>query len=102
MPPFAHPVKTASTLALVALILALSACGKEGSNAGNTPDSTGSGPTPSAGDSQAANPAPGASSGAAAGVTNNGGLPASQLGSMPTSSGSKNSSPNNSTGNATR
>jgi hypothetical protein len=48
----------------------------------------------------AANPTAGAS--AASGTTTNGGLPASQLGSMPTSSGSKNSSPNNSTGNASR
>jgi hypothetical protein len=43
-----------------------------------------------------------AASGAASGTTTNGGLPASQLGSMPTSSGSKNSTPSNSTGNATR
>jgi hypothetical protein len=35
-------------------------------------------------------------------VTTNGGLPASQLGNLPSSNGSKNSSPNNSTGNAAR
>jgi hypothetical protein len=45
---------------------------------------------------------PGNASGSSASTTTNGGLPASQLGSMPSSDGSKNSSPNNSTGNASR
>jgi hypothetical protein len=134
------------TAAALALVLGLSACGKEGSETpGSTPGSTGSGSTPpsatggetraptagdgpaggssgfkgsvpaadasgapstggstaASGGTTATNPSAGASR-PAAGVTNNGGLPASQLGSMPRSEGSKNSSPDNSTGNAVR
>lgn len=76
---------------------------------GSTPAADASG-APSTGGSSAAqagpeqgtasSPSTGAS-GATAGVTTNGGLPASQLGNA-TTSGSKNSSPNNSTGNASR
>ena len=144
MRPSAMHLAPRSTLtaAALALVLGLSACGKEGSE---TPGSTGSGSTPpsatggetraptagdgpaggssgfkgsvpaadasgapstggstaASGGTTATNPSAGASS-PAAGVTNNGGLPASQLGSMPRSEGSKNSSPNNSTGNAVR
>jgi hypothetical protein len=70
----------------LALVLGLSACGKEGNS--------GAASTPAAGASSPASPA--------SGVTTNGGLPASQLGSIATPGGSKNSSPNNSTGNAAR
>jgi hypothetical protein len=78
----------------LALVLGLSACGKEGSSgAAGTP--AGAAPAaPAAGASSPASPA--------SGVTTNGGLPASQLGSIATPGGSKNSSPNNSTGNAAR
>jgi hypothetical protein len=75
----------------LALVLGLSACGKEGSSGAA---STRAGAAPAA-------PAAGASS-PASGVTTNGGLPASELGSIATPGGSKNSSPNNSTGNAAR
>jgi hypothetical protein len=148
MPPFATLHRPAGTLAVLALALALSACGKkDADDTGSTPGSTGSGATPSAssgteaartpsaGDSPAggssgfkggvpaadasgapssggttapaaggAAPAssPAAASSAASGTTTNGGLPASQLGSIATPGGSKNSSPNNSTGNAAR
>ena len=62
---------------MLALALGLSACGKEGSSgAASTPPPGGAAP--------AAGPAPSASSPAS-------GLPANQLGSMPTTDGSKNS-----------
>jgi hypothetical protein len=78
---------------MLAMALGLSACGKE--------ESGGAASMPGAA-APLAGPAAAASSPASSGVTTDGGLPASQLGSMPTSSGSKNSSPNNSTGNAVR